>query len=264
MIELPQDKHVRRTASDYASAFAALLPSGPAWPREPETVLQTTLLGLSQIWGETDAGTISVDGRAADLLETEADPRATVQMLSDWERAFGLPDPCMAEVIDITERRILLVQKMTLVGAQSRAFFIAQAAKIGYTISITEYSPFQCGISACGDTRYTPNSGEQPRYYVPGVNFDDHLTYRWSLAPPEIRYYWTVHLNQLRLTYFHCSAGQCGVNPLLAIGWTTDLECLIRRWKPAHTSVIFDYSSLAGEMDFAFAADSGLFLLGMV
>jgi uncharacterized protein YmfQ (DUF2313 family) len=262
---LPPDKHVRRTDDDYASAFAALLPSGPAWPREPDTVLQTTVRGLSQIWGESpDAGTISVDGRAADLLERESDPRATVQMLSDWERAWGLPDPCTAEVIDITERRGLLVQKITLLGAQSRAFFIAQAAKIGYGISITEYSPFQCGISACGDTRYTPGTDSQPRYYVPGVNFDDPSTYRWRLAPPEIRYYWTVHVNQPRLTYFHCSAGQCGVNPLLAIGWTTDLECWLRRWKPAHTDIIFDYSSLAGELDFAFADESGLFILGFV
>ena len=137
-------------------------------------------------------------------------------------------------------------------------------SKIGYEISITEYAPFQCGIGACGDTRYTPGTGYQPRYYVPGVNFDDPLTYRWALAPPEIRYYWTVHVHQLRLTYFHCSAGQCGIDPLLAIGLATDLECLIRRWKPAHTYVIFDYSSLAGEMDFAFADESGLFILGFV
>jgi uncharacterized protein YmfQ (DUF2313 family) len=79
-----------------------------------------------------------------------------------------------------------------------------------------------------------------------------------------MRYYWTVHVNQLRLTYFHCSAGQCGITPLLAIGMATDIECLITRWKPAHTDVIFDYSSLAGEMDFAFPDESGLFILGFV
>jgi uncharacterized protein YmfQ (DUF2313 family) len=261
--QLPLDQHTRRSDADYASAFSALLPSGAAWPRGPSE-LQTVLLGLSQIWGASTAGTISVDGRAGDLLETEADPRATLELLPDWERAWGLPDPCVAEVQSISQRRATLVQRMTIEGQQSRAFFIEQAALIGYEVSITEYAPFQCGISACGDTRYTPGVGGQPAYYVPGINWDDPLTYRWHLGPPELRYYWTVHVLKMALTYFQAGSGQCGVNPLLYVGLATDLECLIRRWKPAHTDVIFDYTALAGEQDYSQPAQSGLFILGMV
>jgi hypothetical protein len=34
------------------------------------------------------------------------------------------------------------------------------------------------------------------------------------------------------------------------IGIADDLECLLNRWKPAHTEIIFDYSGLqdGGEM----------------
>ena len=33
------DRHVRRGQAEYAQAFADLLPTGPAWPREGDTVL---------------------------------------------------------------------------------------------------------------------------------------------------------------------------------------------------------------------------------
>jgi uncharacterized protein YmfQ (DUF2313 family) len=46
----------------------------------------------------------------------------------------------------------MLLFKMTLLGAQSRRFFIAIAAWLCYTITITERAPFTCGISQLGDT----------------------------------------------------------------------------------------------------------------
>jgi uncharacterized protein YmfQ (DUF2313 family) len=46
------------------------------------------------------------------------------------------------------------------------------------------------------------------------------------------------------LTWFRVggSGGQTGVDPHLRIALATDLECLLRRWKPAHSDVVFDYS----------------------
>ena len=72
--------------------------------------------GLNQYWGH-------VDGRAADLLEIESDPRTTVELLPDWERAWGLPDPCFPNATSIAERQNMLVLVMTLLGGQSRAFY---------------------------------------------------------------------------------------------------------------------------------------------
>lgn len=169
-----------------------------------------------------------VDGRAADLLERESDPRYTIDLMPEWERAFGLPDKCLAEPLTMADRRAALLTRITMMGGQSRAFFIALAAAIGYTIYITEYRPFMVGIDRVGDNRDF-DTGE-PAYFF---------------GPPENRFYWTVHVGVSRLTWFRVTAGQTGIDPHLRIGLATDLECLLRRYKPAHTEIIFDYSSLA-------------------
>jgi uncharacterized protein YmfQ (DUF2313 family) len=221
------DRHIRRSGSDYATQFLTLLPQGQAWPREPGSALVGACDGLSQYWG-------TVDARAADLLEQESDPRKTIELLPDWERAWGLPDPCFVQPFSIAERQRVLVLKMTLLGAQSRAFFEEVAGWLGYTITITEYSPFMAGISRCGDTtaedKAAGGDGTKPR---------------WEIGPPEMRFYWTVHVGQTRLTWFRSAAGQAGVDPHLRIGLAVDLECLLNRWKPAHTEIVFDYSGLS-------------------
>jgi uncharacterized protein YmfQ (DUF2313 family) len=228
MAETTRDRHLRRSGDDYAHPLAALLPWGQAWPREPGSVLMKTVRGLAQYWG-------FVDGRAADLLERESDPRATIELLPDWERNWGLPDPCFAETLTIGDRQRMLVFKMTLLGAQSRKFFITDVSlgMLGVTITITEYAPFMCGVSRCGDT-----TAEE---IAAGGRAGD---YRWYIGPPEMRFYWTVHVDQARLTWFRVTTGQTGVDPHLRIGLNTDLECLLGRWKPAHTDIVFDYSGL--------------------
>jgi uncharacterized protein YmfQ (DUF2313 family) len=217
------DGWTQHAASDYATALADLLPTGPAWPRDLDAPLMLWVGGASQIWGDVDA-------RAADLLTQESDPRSALELLPDWERNWGLPDPCLAEKLTIGDREIALVAKMTTLGGQSRPFFLGVAATLGYSARITEYAPFMCGISRCGDTR------------------DVYGDWRWQLAQPTIRFYWTVHIGSLRNTPFRVGGGggQCGIDPLLRIAMATDLVCLLTRWAPAHTQVIFDYSAVGG------------------
>lgn len=213
----------RRSGADYAEGFSNLLPPGPAWPREPDTVLMRLLSGLAEVWGA------KVDARAADLLERESDPRATIELLSDWERVAGLPDACLAEALTIGDRQAALVARLTMEGGQSIPFFLGIASALGYEITITEHSPFMAGISHAGDTRY------------------DGGGFRWEIGPAEVRYYWTINLSAARLTWFRAGAGQAGVDPHLRIGIASDLECLIRRFKPAHTEVFFDYTGLISQ-----------------
>lgn len=210
---------IRRTAEDYAEAFSGLLPQGAAWPRELGSVLMRFVAGLAAAWAR-------VDGRAADLLERESDPRSTLEMLDSWEAAFGLPDPCVVEPLTVADRRTALLQRMTTEGGQSRAYFIAVAAALGYTITITEYAPYMGGISRGGDTR------------------DAQGDYRWMAGPAEIRFMWTVHVGLTRLTWLRGGAG-AGGDHHLTIALATDLECTLRRIKPAHTELFFDYSGLA-------------------
>ncbi|HLH94995.1 MAG TPA: putative phage tail protein [Xanthobacteraceae bacterium] len=211
------DKWVPHSGSDYAQAYRDLLPDGPAWPRDPSSYLQKWCAGIGAIWGDVDAA-------AALLLTVESDPRSTVNLLPDWERNFGLPDPCMAEPSTIQARQAALVAKLTTQGGQSIAFFIATAAEMGYAITISEHSPYMCGLSQCGDTRNPAG------------------TYRWELGPATIRYYWNVNIGLTRLSWIRCGSGQCGVDPSLTIAQATDLQCRISRWAPAHTQPIFDYA----------------------
>ena len=146
-VTVMSDQHIRRGGADYTEAFLSLLPQGQAWPKHaPGSVLCKTSAGLCDYWG-------FVDGRAADLLERESDPRLTIELLPDWERNWGLPDPCYTAPLTIAERQFALVQRMTIQGAQSREFFIEVAASIGYHITISEYRVFVVGIDRCGDNR---------------------------------------------------------------------------------------------------------------
>lgn len=147
---------------------------------------------------------------AAELILTEADPRTTYQLLPDWERVLGLPDPCVGALPTIEQRRSAVMAKVVMRGGQSRAFFISLAAKLGFVISITEFTPWtvMSAVSAplCG--------------------------WEWCLA-------WRVNapLNTVR----HFSV-MSGVNEPL-VTWGNDLlECAITRFKPAHTYVQFAYS----------------------
>lgn len=205
------DAYIKRTADDFAEGLARLLPIGAAWPRDPDKPLMKFTAGLAGIWGD-------IAQRSDDLLVRESDPRQAIEMLPDWEAAFGLPDDCMGPVTTIEERRTRLIQRMTLLGGQSREFFISLAAAFGYTITIDEFSPFMCGISRCGD-------------------------FAWEIGEPEIRYYWVVNVFDVPIWWFRAGVGVCGKDHLAEWAVITDLECLIQRYKPAHTTVIFGFNS---------------------
>src|SRR4029077_11391900 len=208
------------------------VPVGQAWRRfeprdeslqdpyqkDPGDILWKVCRGLCAYWG-------FVDSRAADLLERETDPRLSVEMFTDWERNWGLPDPCFFHDDGNMEgRRNLLMLKMTLLGGQSRAFFEWVARELGYSITIREYSPFMVGISRVG-------------LHLDGAGFPI-----WQIGPPEMRFYWTVTIAGIQLMWFRVTAGIVGVDPHLRMGIPEDLECLLNRWKPAHTQIVFDFS----------------------
>jgi uncharacterized protein YmfQ (DUF2313 family) len=228
IIAFPErDRHVRRSGTDYIEPLVSLLPQGLAWSREPDSVLMRVVKGLADIWG-------FVDGRAADLLERESDPRKTIELLPEWERAWGLPDPCFPKATTIGERQRMLVMIMTWLGSQSRAYFKKVAEWVGYTIEIKEFAPFMCGISQVGDTRMPP-----PNSPIEKQNF------RWYIGPAEQRFYWEVNVGQIGLTWFRSASGQAGVDPHLRLNVPQELICLLERWKPAHTFIVPDFSALA-------------------
>lgn len=160
-----------------------------------------------------------LDGRARGLLK-EADPRTTSELFSEWESFAGLPDICTPDDLSYTERRDRLIQKLKTAGGQSRAYFIALAETLGYTITITEYRPFTCGVDQC--------IAADSAVYV-------------TITNPEDRFVWDVSVDGPRATWFHCGESECGVDPMLKLTVANDLECIFNRLKPAHTKLNFIY-----------------------
>ena len=190
-------------AADYQQQLNALLPPGVLWEalRQDETA-QALLLALADEFAR-------LDGRATELLK-ELDPRTTYELLDEWEAFAGLPDTCTGTQEQLSERQESLHEKLTGIGGQSRQYFIALAARLGYTITIDEFS-------------------------IPDVNADANIivygiawAYAWRVNGP---------LNQVT----KADANMLASEPL-ATWATTALECVIRRLAPAHTVPIFAYA----------------------
>lgn len=191
------------TSADYVAELQGLLPPG-ALAREPAANL-TRLLSVYA------ASFARVDALATGLID-EADPRTTVQLLADWERVAGLPDVCVGdEPQSLQERRQWLVSRLTMRGGQSKAWFIALAASLGYAITIDECRPFVCGLSGCGE----------------------------QLADATAWTVWVVHMPKPPTYYFVTGGSVCGES--LGYISTSYVECLFKRYKPAHTTILFTY-----------------------
>lgn len=191
---------ISATADDYRALLQRLLPPGPAW-REDDPLLAALAPELARLHNRVGA------------LVEEADPRATIEMLQDWERVAGLPDSCLA-ALDISQsyaQRIgALVSRITATGGQSPAYYVELAAALGYDITITEFR-----------LHSVDSDVDAALYAAP-----------WQHA-------WQVNAGSSTVGVL--SVDDTVDDPLA--WWGNDaLECVIRRLKPAHTHVIFSYT----------------------
>lgn len=206
------------TEEDYLRQLQALLPVGPAWPKEDAAAI-TRLLAAQ-------AGELArVDGRVRQTIE-EADPRTTAELLADWERVAGLPDPLLGLAATLQGRRAQLVTKLTAIGGQSIAYLVAYAAALGFPVAIAEFSPWRMGMTRMGS----------------------------PLGGPDWAYTWAVDAGPVNFTSFRMGLSAMG-EPLQVWG-NEVLEAEIRKVAPAHTLVIFRYP-LADAAFGPFVLDSG-------
>jgi uncharacterized protein YmfQ (DUF2313 family) len=190
-----------KSAADFQTELMALLPPGDAWPRDPGSVLGRLLLAAGD-------GLAGIDA-AADQLYDEADPRTTLLLLPDWERNFGLPDPCAGPAPSLQARRQQLVARVTDQGGQSQAIIIAKMAALGFDVTITTYQPAYGGIAVGGSPALGPG---------------------WEFV-------WAINLPANTVTY---AAGgvSAGGDPVAEFG-NDVLFCEAQRISPAHTILIF-------------------------
>ena len=189
-------------AEDYRQAFQALLPRGPAWPRDDDSIQTQVARALAPTWAR-------VDRRAGELL-VDAFPATAVGLLPEWEETLGLPDPCAGPAPSVQARQAQVAARIANPGGQSAAYITSFAAQLGFTITIQNYAPFRCGRSGLGQTL-----GGKAWYNA------------WSVTAP---------LTNVRKFRAGSRAGE------RLRTWGNDvLECEIRRIAPAHTVVIFIY-----------------------
>jgi len=106
------------------------LPTGPAWDAYRITGKTANLLwsGISQAF--TDASV------ALCALALELNPYTTNELISDWERAVSLPDPCLPRVDTIEQRRAWVVWRLKKKRWTTARDWHDLASLFGLTISI--------------------------------------------------------------------------------------------------------------------------------
>jgi len=189
-------------ADDYLQHLQGLLPPGPAWTTDPGATFTKQLDAWAQELARIDARAIA--------LTDEANPRTTDELLADWERVAGLPDSCVGPDQTVAQRRASLVAKLASLGGQTVAYYIAIAAALGFTITITE-----------GHEHSVEDDVEDP------------LTgHAWA---------YTFTVNAPLNTVIEITV-EDDVETALSVWGNQVLECVINRYKPAHTIALFAYS----------------------
>jgi uncharacterized protein YmfQ (DUF2313 family) len=192
------------SASDYLQQLINLTPPGSAFPMEDSANWVSLLNAIAQTCARIDANSV--------LLLNESFPDTTTQLLPNWERIAGLPDDCSVLGDTYQIRRLNLIAKLTSRGGQSKSYFIEVAASLGYTVTITEFKPFRVSISRVGD----------------------------PLCDATWLFVWQINSQLNTITWFR--AGNSAAGEPLASWGNTRLECIMKKYKPAHTIVQFAYT----------------------
>jgi len=210
-----------RTAKEYLKSLQSLLPRGKAWNRDEDYQLYNFLYGQAEEFSR-------VDTRSEDL-QKERSTLTTNELLTDHENDLGLPDSCSNEDETIQERRNNVNSKFVQLGQQNTQYFIDVAEAMGWTITITEFSPFISGASSSGD----------------------------SCGDSEVIFYWlvTVDLSTSNIIYFTSGNSQSG-DLLQQINYIDYLLCKLNQLKPAHTKIIYNYMGSEFNEAFSSAFDS--------
>jgi len=189
--------------ADFLAAAQALLPPGDAWALEEDALL-TALLNARA------ASAARVHERVADLTEAEQFPWMAVDLLPDWEAAYGLPDPCTPLNATIAQRQAAVAAKVASTGGQSPAYFEQVAAALGWTVTVTEFTPTRFG-ALFG----TPFRGQQ-----------------WQ---------WTWQVNAPMIVAIPARFGEAYFGQLFVAESSSQLECVLNRLKPSHTVLLMNY-----------------------
>jgi len=182
-------KFFTATGEIYRLMLHRLCPPGSIWLKneDPDRRWAKLLYGLGDEMSRAH-------NRANDLI-VEMDPRTTTELIDAWERVAGLPDPLAPAPTVLADRRLALHARVTAYGGQAVAYFIAVAANIGVTITITE----------------------------PGLTVDIAWAHWWWIHAPSV------------VTRFRVGVGRVGDPLIAVSALGLRMYALMQRIKPEHT-----------------------------
>jgi uncharacterized protein YmfQ (DUF2313 family) len=166
--------------------------------------------------------------------------------MEDYERVYGLPNPCFTGPVPYDMRVIQLAIALKERAGINREYYIWLAAVFGYEIEIEEFRPFVAGSRAGdplsnGDWQYawivhvkiygTELAPVKYELFVAGSSAGDALT----------NYTWDVYQRDITDLGRPFRAGQSTAGDPLR-QWGDDFfECVFRRANAAHTLLHFAY-----------------------
>lgn len=204
----------------YFSLFKSLFPQGMAWLFRDETPQTKLLDALSYEYAR-------LEERAFDFFD-ELDPNQTFEMLDRWEAVLGIPDECTPDDFDpsINDRRVRILQKLTTGGGQNKPFFKLIAQQLGYdaeVLDVINFRDFRAGISRVGQP-LSNSTGPGGTVSTAGWAYTFQVKAPAALVRP-------------------FRVGQSTVGERLVRTENETLECVIRKYAPAHVTVLFSYGN---------------------
>ena len=196
-----------RTPAAVLAELLALSPPGDALPlgNQPGDVWPLWLAPLAAEVARFEA--------LAEQQMVEVDPRQAEYLLADFLRMLG-PDPYGIDTATMTvaQQQAYAYQRLTARGGQSPAYFVALAAALGVTITITDQIPVsECGAAECGD----------------------------ELSADPQNLFWIVNLPATDSTGAECGDVQCGED--LGDIVSSPVVPFITAQQPEHGQVVFAY-----------------------
>lgn len=241
----------RNSAADYAEVLRKLLPRGRVWSREDEGT-QAAVLDAVAVTSE------GIDSAALTLIAA-AFPATATDFLPEWNETLGLPDPCFGPFGNADDDRQQIVAKLIGAGGQSIGYFVSLAASLGYAITINEFSVHTvispvtapiAGVEWAYVWQVEIYGGYSARWYTVDDPVDTSLSSR-SVTGNTHRHRVTDTVgdalsSSARTTHdghWH-TVDDPAEDPLsspVTTSTETLIECLLKRYAPAHTVVIFEY-----------------------
>ena len=209
------------SVSEYLQLLLDLLPTGKAWSRNPEGKLYQLMYGFAAELNRIDV--------RSDELRVELDTRYTNELLIDHETDLGLPDDCVTSDQTTTERRLNAHAKFIDEGGLHSQSYIDLADDLGFTITITEFTPAWSGVAVSGDA-----CGDQDNIFKVKM---------------------TIFLTPENWSFFTCDSAVCG-DYIIVVSGTSTLQCILNKHRPAHITLQFAYEGYEFSEAFNEAFDS--------